>query len=81
MYMYMYMHMYMYMYMYIVSSDVNNANRIYLEKLDLRSDENSVQIGSWSSDLLQIARESGSGPSPGDPYHWGGRGGAVEPRT
>ena len=59
-------HIYIYIYICvcvcvcIVSSDVNNPYRLYVEKLVLRSGANGVQIGCWSSEMLQIAGESGS---------------------
>ena len=39
---------------------MNNPHRLYVEKLVLRSGANGVQIGCWSSEMLQIAGESGS---------------------
>ena len=60
-YIYIYTDIHIYIYnIRIVSSDVNNPYRLYVEKLVLRSGANGVQIGCWSSEMLQIAGESGS---------------------
>ena len=52
---------------------MNNPHRLYVEKLVLRSGANGVQIGCWSSEMLQIAGESGSrGLVLGTHTIWGG---------
>ena len=62
-----------YIYIDIVSSDVKNPYRLYVGKLVLPSGANGVQIGCWSSEMLQIAGESGSrGLVLGTHTIWGG---------